>query len=181
VGRIKFDRAFVSGWSQRYANTANEQELLTMVGPAVALRGYYTMNELAKVGEWKWPRISGRLTQNSAHDVEDITRMALAATERIQHRALGLLRGVGDQVATALLTVWAPDRHTILDFPAVDALDALHRLKGLPETPPQHEAGHLPEYLAYLEFCRGVSRRVGVGLGDLDRALWQWSKEGMPY
>jgi hypothetical protein len=46
--------------------------------------------------------------------------------------------------------------------------------------PPQHGPGHLPDYPAYLECCRAIARRLGVGLRDLDRALWQWSKERMP-
>src|SRR5438309_2087644 len=109
--RVQFDRDFVSRWSQRYSNTEKEQELLTKVGPAVARRGYYKMDELAKVGEWKSPRIRSRLAQNSATDIEDITRLALAAPERLQHRVLGLLHGVRDPVASAALTIWAPDRH----------------------------------------------------------------------
>ncbi len=85
---MQFDRDFVSRWSQRYANTAKEQELLTKVGPAVARRGYYMVDELAKVGEWKSPRIRSRLAQNSATDVENITRVALAAPEPLQSRAV---------------------------------------------------------------------------------------------
>jgi hypothetical protein len=124
---MQFDRAFVSHWSRRYANSAKEQELLTKIGPAVARRGYYKMDELAQVGQWKSPRIRGRLAQNSADDVEAVTRMALAAPERLHHRVLGLLHGVRDPVASAVLTIWAPERHTVLDFRAVETLDALHR------------------------------------------------------
>ena len=178
---VQIDRDFVSRWSRRYANTAKEEELLTNVGPAVARRGYYKMEELAQVGEWKSPRIRKRLAQNSAVDVEDITRLALAAPERLQHRVLGLLHGVRDPVASAALTIWAPDRHTVLDFRVTEALDRLNRLGALPETLPQHEAGSLPDYVAYLECCRRIARRLNVGLRDLDRALWQWSKEGMPH
>jgi len=53
-------------------------------------------------------------------------------------------------------------------------------LGSLPETLPQHEAGSLPDYVGYLDYCRTIARRLGVGLRDLDRALWQWSKDGMP-
>jgi hypothetical protein len=180
VGNVQFDRHFVSRWGRRYSNTAKEQELLTKVGPAVARRGYYTVDELAKVGEWKSPRIRSRLARNSAADVEDITRVALAAPERLQHRVLGLLHGVRDPVASAALTIWAPDRHTVLDFRAVEALDALHRSRELSETLPEHEPDSLPDYVDYLECCRRIAGRLGVGLRDLDRALWQWSKEGMP-
>jgi hypothetical protein len=180
VAHVPFDRDFVSRWSRRYANTAKEQELLTKIGPVVARRGYYKKEELAQVGEWKSPRIRKRLAQNSGADVEDITRMALGAPDRLQHRVLGALHGIRDTVATAVLTIWAPDRHTVLDFRAVQTLDALHRLGALSEALPQHKAGALPDYVAYLECCRTLARRLGVGPRDLDRALWQWSKEEMP-
>jgi hypothetical protein len=177
---FRFDRAFVSRWSQRYANTVKEQELLTKIGPAVARRGYYKKAELAQVGDWKSPRIRKRLAQNSGADVEDITRIALAAPERLQHRVLGSLYGIRDPVATAVLTIWAPDRHTVLDFRAVEALDSLHRLGAIPETLPKREVDSLPDYVDYLACCRAIARRLGVDLRDLDRALWQWSKQGMP-
>jgi hypothetical protein len=176
----RVDTDFVTLWSQRYSINAIEHELLTDVGPAVAGRGYFQKEELVKVGEWKSPRVRPRIARNSPNDVEDITRISLAAPERLQHRVLSLLHGVGDPVATALLTIWAPDRHTVLDFRATEALDELHRLGSLEERPPSHVAGYLPEYLDYLQCCRTIADRLRVGLRELDRALWQWSKEGMP-
>ena len=100
------NRSFVVTWSRRYTISELERELLNEVGPAVAERGYFERRELAKVGEWRSPRIRPRLAQNADDDVEDITHMALASHERLQHRILGLLHGVGDPVASAILTVW---------------------------------------------------------------------------
>jgi hypothetical protein len=180
MGEDGLSSDFVTRWSERYAINAVERELLNEIGPMAARRGYFMKDELAKVGEWKSPRVRSRLARNSPADVEDITRMSLAAPERLQHRVLGLLQGVGDPVASAILTVWAPDRHTVLDFRATEALDDLHRLGALGETPPTHPDGYLPDYLNYMQFCRTIAGHLGVGLRDLDRALWQWSKEGMP-
>lgn len=32
-------------------------------------------------------------------------------------------------------------------------------------------------YLAYPQACRGLAQKNSVSLRELDRALWQWSKE----
>lgn len=182
---LSFDRSFVAYWSRQYVDEdksvgGKEQELLIRVGPQVAKRGYYQKAEMAMVGDWKSPRIRSRLTRNPDEDVRDISRLALAAPERLQHRILSLLHGVRDPVASALLTVWAPDRHTVIDFRAVQALDKLQSIGALRQEVPPHSTGGLPDYTQYLECCRSVARQCGVGLRDLDRALWKWSKEGMP-
>jgi hypothetical protein len=176
---LALDQQFVTTWSRRYAVTPLEHRLLNEVGPAVAERGYFQRDELLCVGEWKAPRVRPRLAQNLENDVNDITRIALAAPERLQHRVLGLLQGVGDPMASALLTVCAPDHHTVLDFRATEALDELYRRGALPAVSPGHAKGYLPDYVSYLGFCRATAEHLGVSLRDLDRALWQWSKEGM--
>jgi hypothetical protein len=35
-------------------------------------------------------------------------------------------------------------------------------------------------YLGYLDACRSLAARLAVALHTLDRALWQWSKNGYP-
>jgi len=168
----RLDREFVARWGQRYK--IDDHELLDVIGPAVARRGSYTKPELARVGDWKSPRIRSRIAANSDADIEDITRIALSAPDRLQHRVLTILRGVKVPVASAILTVWDPNRHTVLDGRATEALDALL------DAPSQHKPGQLPDYLTYLDCCRTLAGRLDVSLRDLDRALWQWSKEGMP-
>lgn len=182
---LQLNQAFVIRWRDRYLQEemgadGTEADLFHRVGPAVATAGYYTKTEMARVVEWKTRRVRSRFAANEEEEVEDITRIALAAPERLQHRILDLLRGVGQPVASAVLTVWAPDRHTVLDFRAVEALDRLGVLGQLVETLPPRQGGSLPDYLAYLECCRALARRLGVSLRDLDRALWMWSRVGMP-
>src|SRR5258708_33738911 len=182
---LSFDKGFVDYWSRQYVEDdksigGKEQELFTRVGPRVAKRGYYQKAEVAMVGDWKAPRIRNRLAGNPDEDVRDISRLAFAAPERLQHRILSLLHGVRDPVASALLAVWAPDRHTVIDFRAVQALEKLHNIGALTQELPPHLPGGLPDYTQHLKCCRSVSRLCGVALRDLDRALWTWSKEGMP-
>lgn len=179
------DRAFVTRWSQRYLNddptaAAKEDKLLTQVGSAVRQRGWYSKPELIQVGEWKARgRIRGRLALNSDADVKEITRTALAAPEDSQHRILARLHGVADPMASALLMVWNPESHTVLDFRAFAALERLQRRGLLKEEVPERE-GSYPPYPEYLQCCRAIALRLGVSLRDLDRALWKWNEMKMP-
>jgi hypothetical protein len=179
------DRAFVTRWSRRYLDddpdaAADEGKLLTEVGNAVRHRGWYSKAELIRVGEWKARgRIRGRLAQNSNADVKQITKAALAAPEDRQARLLGKLHGVADPMASALLMVWDPEHHTVLDFRAFAALERLQRRGLLQEEVPERE-GLYPPYPAYVECCRAIARRLGVSLRELDRALWKWNEMKMP-
>ncbi|TYB91845.1 hypothetical protein FXF53_29310 [Micromonospora sp. WP24] len=103
--------------------------------------------------------------RNRDKDIEEITRLALVAPERLRHRILTLLDGVGVPMASALLAVCNPRLFTVVDFRAIETLQ-LHR-----------ELDDAPAYPVYLEVCRAVAERVGTDLRTLDRALWQRSKE----
>jgi hypothetical protein len=178
------NRQFVLDWSQRYMAASSkavaaEVELLEEVGWAVRRRGHYTKPELIRVGDWKAARNRSRLAQNSSDDVEHITRMALAAPEHLQHRYLSVLHGVGAPMASALLTVWVPERNTVLDYRAVGALEALERNGALPESVPPRR-GAYPDYRAYVDCCLAIASRLAVSLRDLDRALWKWHEQDMP-
>ena len=166
---------------------AEEEELLRSVGPAVRNRGYYTQRELERVNRWKLPtqRNRKRLAQNSAAEIEAVTKVALAADESMQLYVLReLLHGVSDGVASALLIFPFPDGHTVIDFRAARALEALERAGQLGNRllwrPQPAEALSVPPYPLYLGACRQLATRLDVSLRDLDRALWQWHKEGMP-
>jgi hypothetical protein len=161
-------QAFVHAWAAKYEEGMGpeESQLLDEVGPAAAIRGYYEPDEFAAVARWKSPRSRPHILANPDSEVRDITAMAFAAPEALQHRVLTLLDGVSVATATALLAVAFPNQNTILDFRSTEALERLGEWDG--------SGG----YLAYLEVCRGMAARLEVDLRTLDRALWQWSKDG---
>jgi hypothetical protein len=68
-------------------------------------------------------------------------------------------------VASAVLTAIEPERYTVIDFRALEALgsDSTDRSVNF--------------YLAYLDFCRLLAKAHRIKLRDLDRALWQWSDD----
>jgi hypothetical protein len=163
----EIDAEFVRRWSDRYKTPPLEQRLLNDVGPAVAARGYYHRQEFLDVGRWKSSRSKPYLNRNRDEDIEDITRLALAAPERLRHRILDLLAGVGIPMASALLAVADTSRFTVIDFRAIETLRAHGEL-----------ASKRPSYTEYLAVCHTVADRVRTDLRTLDRALWQWSQDG---
>ena len=163
-------KSFVLTWAALYEQRMGSTEpwLLDNVGPVAAARGHYEPEEFTAVARWKTPRSRPAIAANSGSDIRQITAMAFAAPESLQHRALTLLQGVGVPTATALLAVAFPDRHTIIDVRSTGSLDRFGEWDG--------QGG----YSRYLDACRGLATRLDVALRILDRALWQWSKDGYP-
>lgn len=159
------DAAWVKRWSERYP-VAAEVTLFNELGPLIAARGYYTREEFMQVELWKSKRAKPYLARNSDADIEDITRLALTAPERLRHRVLDLLSGVGIPMASALLTVAYPYRFTVIDYRAIETLSAYRDLEG-----------GWPSYSRYRALCGDIASRSNTDLRTLDRALWQWSKE----
>jgi hypothetical protein len=161
---------WVRQWAKAYTAKmgALEPRLLDEVGPSVQARGFYEPAELTEVARWKTQRSKSRIASNPPEDVRDITRLALSAPDRVQHRVLTLLDGIRVPTATALLTVVFPERHTILDVRSTEALGRLGAWDGT------------GGYRTYLDICRRLADGAGVDLRTLDRALWRWSKDGYP-
>jgi hypothetical protein len=126
--------------------------------------GEYTRENLEK---WKTGgRGRSRLTKNSDVEIADTLRLAtLAETERAAVAVLTGLNGVHVPVASAILAAIDPERFTVIDFRALEAL-------GVTEANTT-----IDYYLEYLDACRRLARENKVPLRMLDRALWQWSKE----
>ena len=129
------------------------------------LKGDYSRSNLVEIARWKSPRSVGRVKANSDRDVQDALRLAVdARTERAAIAVLTGLRGIDIPVASAIMAAIRPERFTIIDFRALQALgvDSLWLTIDL--------------YLEYLACCRKLAPRRKGGLRQLDRAMWQWSK-----
>jgi hypothetical protein len=131
--------------------------------------GDYSIANLKIIIEWKSARRAALIEENSPTDVAKILRFATdrRTSEKWAIETLCGLKGVGIPVASAILTMVYPERYTIIDFRALEAL-GVKRGDG-EET--------LDYYLEYLETCRSLAHDCNVDLRTLDRALWQWSKE----
>lgn len=177
-----FDEQFVADWATRYPIDDLERELFGTVNGAANARGYLTGDELSKIGRWKAVRSTGYLARNDDGFVREVTTVAFARAtpDSIRHRVLRILDGVGNPMASAILTVWRPDQFTVLDFRAVGALRRLTALGLLGSPAPEGRSGTLPGYGAYLAAYQPIADRLGVSYRDLDRALWKWHKAKMP-
>ncbi|GAA1380721.1 hypothetical protein GCM10009613_05500 [Pseudonocardia kongjuensis] len=160
----KINKAFVEKWAGRY-DPMVDAPVLRDVHPAVHDRGYFTKAEGEAVMKWKSNRTLPLFQENAEDDVEAITTMALGGPDRLAHRVLRLLRGVGNPVASAFLTVADPTRFTVVDFRAIRALQ-------------QHgeQVADDPYYREYVDLCASIARRCETDLRTLDRALWQYDK-----
>jgi hypothetical protein len=129
--------------------------------------GEFTRKNLSAIFEWKTKgRGRSRLSHNTDDEIADALTLAVnAKTERAAVAVLIGLHGVHVPVASSILTAIKPERYTVIDFRALEALGS------------QSEDRSVNFYLAYLDFCRQLANTHRITLRDLDRALWQWSDE----
>ena len=125
---MTIDAEWIKRWSEHYQDTYDDS-VLTVVGPQVRQRGFYDRADLLAVGAWKlrrsyWPKHKIELESNTEELIRDITSTALTAPLPIQHRVLTLLHGVAVPLASALLMVWNPKEHTVIDVRARNSLVA---------------------------------------------------------
>jgi hypothetical protein len=158
-------------WADRYRPSAEEDAIERDLAPAARARGYLTHAELVRLGRWNSPRVAPRLAANAPDYVEAVTAAALAAPprgpahERLRIETLMLLSGVAWPTASVLLHWCGRDPYPVLDYHALWSLGVLpHRYD-------------FPLWWAYTLHCRELAGEAGVSMRDLDRALWQYSKE----
>ena len=129
--------------------------------------GDFSRENLETIFEWKTKgRGRSRLTKNSDDEIVDALKLALEAkTPRAGIAVLTGLDGVDVPVASAILAATKPADHTIIDWRALHALDVYV------------SNVTIKLYLTYLRHCRKLAAMGAVTLRELDRAMWQWSKE----
>ena len=162
---LRLPRADVPYWSARY-DAAYDADIAALA-PAARARGYLTHDELSQLGRWKSPRIGRHLADNDSTYVEAVTATALSTpSEQLRLEVLTLLRGVGWPMASVVLHFCHADRYPILDFRALWSLGV--------DVPRYYD---FPFWWAYTQHCRELAAGAGVSMRELDRALWQYSKE----
>jgi hypothetical protein len=158
-----------------------EEHILGTVGTSVRSQGAYTVGEFLTVTYWKSRRQLANYVANekTSGTVAMVTQAAFAPQPPHEGRwgRLATLTGVRTPVASALLTVWRPDEHTIIDVWALAALSSLgEEADGVPfrdHGQPWWER----HYEAYVLACLGIAERVRpLSLRDVDRALWKWGQ-----
>jgi hypothetical protein len=161
---LQFDPKELRQYASRYAIEGDAEAL--DAGRSIA-NGEFSRANLYAIFKWKTNgRGRVRLDRNTDDEIADILNLAISAkTDRAKIAVLCGLSGVAVPVASAILTAIDPTKYTIIDFRALEALGTV---------PTERSVGF---YLKYLVACRTLAERHGIGLRDLDRALWQWSAD----
>jgi|SRR5215469_4694842 len=123
--------------------------------------------ELDAIIRWKSPRPLSRIMRgNTPDELSEALRVAVAATQvRTAVGVLCGLNGVDVAMASAILTVIQPERHTVIEKRALDALGVSKSWLTV------------ADYLQYLGFCKGKAKELGLNLRDLDQGLWMLGRE----
>ena len=136
--------------------------------------GEFTLANLETIVRWKSERVVHYLIANSEAQIRKV--LAVAASPETSTRgainALTELRGIDLPIASAILATIAPERYTVLDFRALEALGH-----------PRHNVEFYVEYVAFckhLADCGVVQPQPGLpgptALHALERSLWEWSR-----
>ncbi len=153
-------------FSARYQYPSQETAVLDL-RRAIVKRGWMTKDELRIIAQWKAPRSAGHMENNPEEYVNEITAFALSAnTERARIEVLTTLDGVRWPTASVILHFFHREPYPIMDFRALWSLS-------LP-VPAQYT---FEFWWRYVQFCRNLSKSIGMDMRTLDRALWQYSKE----
>jgi hypothetical protein len=167
--RLRFPQDEIGHWAARYSDPGDAR-LTERIAPRVRARGYLTRGEFLEVCAWKTPRSRPRVARNSAARVREATALAFGTRdERAKIGILRLLDGVGWPTASVLLHFCDAGPYPILDYRALWSLGHAR--------PPAYTAEF---WLAYTRFMRDLAAATGRSMRELDRALWQYSKENQP-
>jgi thermostable 8-oxoguanine DNA glycosylase len=103
------------------------------------------------------------VSQNDATDISDAFASLGTKTDKEKVERLDKLKGVGVRQAAAILTAMNQEHYTMFDVRAVETLG----------TSTSYSAR---DYVEYNDYCRSTAKELNVPLRDLDRALFQHSK-----
>ncbi len=166
--RLRFPEDQIPYWAARYSY-ASDADLEEKIGPRSRENRYFTKPDFLAICRWKSPRIIRLCEDNSEEFIRCVTESALTTPcEELRIKAPTLLRGVQWPVASVLLHFAHEDPYPILDFRALWSLGW--------DLDSQRDF-NFEFWFAYVQFCRNLAHKSGVSMRELDRALWQYSKE----
>jgi len=173
--KLQFDISEIPALAERYEKAIGnlDEQAFKHAANIVARKGAHTKEtlvDLLEVMRWKSQRALNLLHNNTEDEIFEALDIALDTEhERTAIAVLCGLEGFGVPMASAVLTAlhssFDPDRFTIIDWRALEALGC------------KDETITLPLYLDYLDFIFDLKERTGHSLRVIDRALWQWSLE----
>ncbi len=178
--RIALTRDGALACAQRYGTSEIEKELFSPEYRA-AIQGGLNLGQLRRiVADWKlqafsWTDPGKKLDSNWDETIELFTAEAFRARHpRIAAWLLCALSGVEVRSASAILTVFDPERYTIIDVRAMKTLRILDYASLGQDRPEWLGETEFTTWLyeQYLDRCVRIAQALDVPLRDLDRALF---------
>ncbi|MFE2654928.1 hypothetical protein [Brevibacterium sp. NPDC059310] len=165
------DTAFVLRYEPQYELTELEAEIFDSIAPKVVRREGYKRKNFLKVVEWKAVAVLPMAEKLSGDDIDYVTAVALDedTPNHLRLPFLKVLPGVGNPLASALLTVFDPKKYAILDARAVGVL---HDHGLLESANPSHV-----DYTAYRKLVKSLAKGANCAPLDLYRALVAYSRQ----
>ncbi len=163
---LLMDRSEICYYASKYDDNDKPVERLV---DDVKGKCYLGKADLLTLSRWKaTKRNSHNIKKNEDRVVEELTGFALKAkTEKARIDVLYCLHGVRLPVASAILHWFHDDCYPIYDWRALETVG----VKKETNTPP------FDEWIRYVSFCRRTAKENEITMRELDRALWQYSRE----
>ena len=159
---------------QRSGDRERELEKAAFEAGEAIRKGEYTLANLEAIVRWKAECAVQYLITNSNGNIRKALAVAAAPETPTGNavKALLELQGIDIPLASAILAAIFPERYSVLDFRALEALGHA-----------RHDVHFYEEYVA---FCKRLAESNIVKpqnnlpgatpLRTLDRALWEWSR-----
>lgn len=139
-------------------------------------------DEFLMIVQWKSPRPRAYADLNPGDLIEVVSKEAFRLADMelsgLAVQLLDYLSGVNARMASAILMVYDPDRFTVMDVFAWEALTFAELWAGM-SLEPGGDLDRASVYEVYLTHCRQIARTSEVSLRALDRCLWMIGKYGL--
>jgi hypothetical protein len=165
--RLRFPARQIEHWASRFSDVSGD-DLPQKIGARTRNRRYLTRSDFLSLCHWKSPRTRPRVERNSEDFIRAATSAALSTPdERLRIEVLTLLEGVNWPTASVILHFAHRDPYPILDWRALWSLGVVGRPSSY----------RFDFWWDYVQACRRLAEKNACTMRDLDRALWQYSKE----
>ncbi len=162
--QLQYNAADIPRLAAEYMRTQAERDQEMEDAGRRISNGPVRRRDLETIYRWKSARRIALFRKNTDAQIELAPKEAINGAD-IKQAVCSLVRldGVGVKMASAILTAIDPERYTVLDFRALEALGT-------------RNSDNVDLYVLYVEACRNMAKKYGVKMRDFDRANWQWSK-----
>lgn len=164
--KIKFKLDDIPYWASLYSYPT--EDIADEISTRIRGSEFIEKDDFLALCKWKSPRSIKHCMKNSPDLIKEVSAIAFRTNnEHLRIKILTLLEGVSWPTASVLLHFCHKDPYPIMDFRALWSL-------GIDNPPNPYPFDFWWEYTSY---CRDLSKSSGVSMRDLDKALWQYSKE----